>query len=561
MKRRLNDENGRISGGQAAILAAAIGSSLAAMVYMTDLEQPSQPQPAPQAVKPSQEKVIQPPKSKMAATKLDAEKDSSRADLQVVRPVEPQAAVLEDVREDARREEERPLAAPAMEEAVALAVEAVTPPAAPEAAGLAAVRAGEPAKVLPKAALDEVYPPPNEVKVPVPTAPPQTSPDRPAVPSEELSALPAKEKAVGGEPTSAMRASKEQNRKPVPERHVEAKQAEKQQTAAKAKDVQVEAKPVVGVKAQEAKQEQNLPTTAGTGKNGSKAMPAGEAQIVAVPADVLKEPAVCNQDMPKLEPDAGKSSAAEQQAPSLVVGQEKAEQQVAASGQGLEKVAELAPAAETISKDGMVTMMTLPKMPGRLRIVESTTAPVVERRVVSQSSMILQTPGVPANMYSVAQLSDGSEVLRLDPRMGGQGFETAAAEQPQENPAATEITVFQVQKGQGIYQGSFGVKNSKLGWLLTPGNEGNRVWQKEESAEAKGTYMTIDWGSHLECDFFVGFNGSSLIIHPLDAEANALVVETQVLAHRPIVSAALIASLKELKMNLSQITSVAISRE
>ena len=558
MKRRLNDENGRISGGQAAILAAAIGSSLAAMVYLTDLEPP---QPEPPAVKPSQGKVVQPLKPKTSETKPAAEGDSPRAELQESMPVvvkTPQSA------SEAVRWEERSEPVRKQVETVQATPREVAPPAVvTKVVDLAAVRKDESAKAVPALLLEESYPTPLEAKAAAQAElKPQALPAAPKGQKAETLNLPEKDIAGGSDIAAGARPPAGQKQKKEPAQRIETKQVSAPpQAAAKPKAVPAEAKAVQPIQSKEVKRELSQPVAASVGEKESKVIPAVVVETAAMAVDGLLEAAVRNQDILKVETGTAEISADEKQAPSSVLGQEKAEQQVVVSGQGFGKVAEPAPAAETISKDGMVTMMTLPKMPGRLRIVESTTAPVVERRVVSQSSMILQTPGVPANMYSVAQLSDGSEVLRLDPRMGGQGFETAAAEQPQENTAATEITVFQVQKGQGIYQGSFGVKNSKLGWLLTPGNEGNRVWQKEESAEAKGTYMTIDWGSHLECDFFVGFNGSSLIIHPLDAEANALVVETQALAHRPIVSAALIASLKELKMNLSQITSVAISRE
>ena len=558
MKRRLNDENGRISGGQAAILAAAIGSSLAAMVYLTDLEPP---QPEPPAVKPSQGKVIQPLKPKTSETKPAAEGDSPRAELQESMTVvvkTPQSA------SEAVRWEERSEPVRKQVETVQATPREVAPPAVvTKVVDLAAVRKDESAKAVPALLLEESYPTPLEAKAAAQAElKPQALPAAPKGQKAETLNLPEKDIAGGSDIAAGARPPAGQKQKKEPAQRIETKQVSAPpQAAAKPKAVPAEAKAVQPIQSKEVKRELSQPVAASVGEKESKVIPAVVVETAAMAVDGLLEAAVRNQDILKVETGTAEISADEKQAPSSVLGQEKAEQQVVVSGQGFGKVAEPAPAAETISKDGMVTMMTLPKMPGRLRIVESTTAPVVERRVVSQSSMILQTPGVPANMYSVAQLSDGSEVLRLDPRMGGQGFETAAAEQPQENTAATEITVFQVQKGQGIYQGSFGVKNSKLGWLLTPGNEGNRVWQKEESAEAKGTYMTIDWGSHLECDFFVGFNGSSLIIHPLDAEANALVVETQALAHRPIVSAALIASLKELKMNLSQITSVAISRE
>lgn len=550
MKRRLNDENGRFSGGQAAILAAAIGSSLAAMVYLTDLEQP---QAAPPASKPSQGKVIQPLKPKTSETKSAAAGEPPRAYLQEAVPVVARTPQLES---EAVRGEEHPEPVRKQEEVVqAMPREVTQPSVAIKEADVAVVRTVEPEKVLPAVSLDESYPTPREAKAEAHTAPQgQALPGSPKLPY----ALPAKEKAAVSEPTSGTRVQEGQSRKVESVQRIETKQVSATEAAAKPKDVPVEAKAVQPVQAKAAKQELSQPGDASTSKKESKAIPAVAVETAAVAVGGLQEAAIRNQDILKVEADAAKTRADEKQAPSSVLGQEKAEQQIADSGQVVEKVVESTPSAKReVGNDRTVATMRLPAMLSRLRIVESTTEPVAERRVVSRSAMILQTPSVPANMYSMVQLSDGSEVLRLDPRME----ETAVAAKQEESASATTIAVFQVQKGQGTYQGSFGVKNSKLGWLLTPGKEGKRVWQKAASAEAQGTYMTIDWGSHLECDFFVGFDGSSLIIHPLDAEANALVVETQAMVHRPIISAALIASLKELKVDLAQITSVAISCE
>lgn len=555
MKRRLNDENGRISGGQAAILAAAIGSSLAAMVYLTDLEQP---QPAPPAIKPSQGKVIQPPKPKTAETKLVPEGKSPRADLQEAVPVV--ARTSQPASEEVHGEE-RPEPVRKQEESVqAMPREVTQPSIAMKAADMADVRTVESEKVLPAVSLDESYPTPREAKAEAHAAPQgQALPDSPKLQQAEPHALSAKEKAAVSEPTSGTRVQEGQSRKAESVQRVETKRVSATpEAAAKPKTVPVEAKAVQPIQAKEVKRELSQPVAASVGEKESKVIPAVVVETAAMAVDGLLEAAVRNQDILKVETGTAEISADEKQAPSSVLGQEKAAQQIVASGQVVEKVVESTPPAKSeVGNDRTVATMRLPAMPSRLRIVESTTEPVAERRVVSRSSMILQTPGVPANMYSMVQLSDGSEVLRLDPRMG----ETAAGEKQEESAAATTLTVFEVQKGQGTYQGSFSVKNSKLGWLLTPSKEGKREWQKAASAEAQGTYMTIDWGSHLECDFFVGFDGSSLIIHPLDAEANALVVETQAMAHRPIISAALIASLKELKVDLAQITSAAISCE
>ena len=555
MKRRLNDENGRISGGQAAILAAAIGSSLAAMVYLTDLEPP---QPEPPAVKPSQGKVIQPLKPKTSETKPAAEGDSPRAELQesmtvVVKTPQPASEEVrwEERSEPVRKQEETAQATP----------REVAPPAVvTKVVDMAAVRKDESAKAVPEVLLDESYPTPLEAKAAVQAElKPQALPAAPKGQKAEALNLPAKDIAGGSDPAAGARPPQGQKQKQEPAQRIETKQVSAPpQAAAKPKVVPAEAKAVQPVQAKEAKQELSQPVAASADKKESKAIPAVVVETATVDVRGLQEAAVRNQDILKVEAGAAKTSAEEKQAPSSVLGQEKAAQQIADSGQLVEKVVESTPPAKSeVGNDRTVATMRLPAMPSRLRIVESTTEPVAERRVVSRSSMILQTPGVPANMYSMVQLSDGSEVLRLDPRMG----ETAVAAKQEESAAATTIAVFQVRKGQGTYQGSFGVKNSKLGWLLTPGKEGKREWQKAASAEAQGTYMTIDWGSHLECDFFVGFDGSSLIIHPLDAEANALVVETQAMAYRPIISAALIASLKELKVDLAQITSAAISCE
>ena len=555
MKRRLNDENGRISGGQAAILAAAIGSSLAAMVYLTDLEPP---QPEPPAVKPSQGKVIQPLKPKTSETKPAAEGDSPRAELQESMTVvvkTPQSA-SEEVRWEERSEPVRKQV-----ETVQATPREVAPPAVvTKVVDLAAVRKDESAKAVPALLLEESYPTPLEAKAAAQAElKPQALPAAPKGQKAETLNLPEKDIAGGSDIAAGARPPAGQKQKKEPAQRIETKQVSAPpQAAAKPKAVPAEAKAVQPIQSKEVKRELSQPVAASVGEKESKVIPAVVVETAAMAVDGLLEAAVRNQDILKVETGTAEISADEKQAPSSVLGQEKAAQQIVASGQVVEKVVESTPPAKSeVGNDRTVATMRLPAMPSRLRIVESTTEPVAERRVVSRSSIILQTPGVPANMYSMVQLSDGSEVLRLDPRMG----ETAVAAKQEESASATTIAVFQVQKGQGTYQGSFGVKNSKLGWLLTPGKEGKRVWQKAASAEAQGTYMTIDWGSHLECDFFVGFDGSSLIIHPLDAEANALVVETQAMVHRPIISAALIASLKELKVDLAQITSVAISCE
>ena len=478
MKRRLNAENRRISGGQAAILAAAIGSSLAAMVYLTDLEPP---QPEPPAVKPSQGKVIQPLKPKTSETKPAAEGDSPRAELQESMTVvvkTPQSA------SEAVRWEERSEPVRKQVETVQATPREVAPPAVvTKVVDLAAVRKDESAKAVPALLLEESYPTPLEPKAAAQAElKPQALPAAPKGQKAETLNLPEKDIAGGSDIAAGARPPAGQKQKKEPAQRIETKQVSAPpQAAAKPKAVPAEAKAVQPIQSKEVKRELSQPVAASVGEKESKVIPDVVVETAAMAVDGLLEAAVRNQDILKVETGTAEISADEKQAPSSVLGQEKAAQQIVASGQVVEKVVESTPSAKReVGNDRTVATMRLPAMPSRLRIVESTTEPVAERRVVSRSSMILQTPGVPANMYSMVQLSDGSEVLRLDPRMG----ETAVAAKQEESASATTIAVFQVQKGQGTYQGSFGVKNSKLGWLLTPGKEGMRVLQKAASAEA-----------------------------------------------------------------------------
>lgn len=172
---------------------------------------------------------------------------------------------------------------------------------------------------------------------------------------------------------------------------------------------------------------------------------------------------------------------------------------------------------------------------------------------LTNDTVILQNVNSAPYMYRIRDTSDGITSMTMAPKMGLPAFSGILS--------STDLSVFQVKNGEISYNGSYYTENSKNGLTMAQIIGENIQKPSSDSKKVQGTYMTMDWKDNPSSDFFIGFNGSALVVYPLDEEAKVVISATDAVNNRPIVVASIMEALGHMKINLAQIESVSIYAE
>jgi|GEM_PF-2830705 len=179
----------------------------------------------------------------------------------------------------------------------------------------------------------------------------------------------------------------------------------------------------------------------------------------------------------------------------------------------------------------------------------------MEDELLTSDSIILQAVNSLPDTYTIMDRSDGVTSMTITPKMNEQVLASTSI------LSFADITVFQVKNGETSYNGTYYIENSKRGLTMAQRIAEEVRQPSSDSTKVQGTYMTMNWKDNSGGDFFIGFNGSALVVYPLDDEAKAIISDTDSVNNRPIVASSIIESVGSMNINLAQIQSASIYAE
>ncbi|MEN6565865.1 MAG: hypothetical protein ABFC57_06155, partial [Veillonellales bacterium] len=129
----------------------------------------------------------------------------------------------------------------------------------------------------------------------------------------------------------------------------------------------------------------------------------------------------------------------------------------------------------------------------------------------------------------------------------------SAAQESQTN----EIPVYRMENQEKQTYGSYAVSSDGQQITLVPSSL-NSEPTANVKAECKTAYATVSLDSGATGVYNVGFNGTTLLVYPLDEGAKKLIQETDDVRNKPIVAVSLLTAMHDMGLTLAQIKAVYI---